>query len=200
MTDCSAWNWTSWRWTAAPPRRPVVARLPDPAQWTAANRAGTARSPSRPMAARWSRWLPRPIAATTGWWRRPWTPSAWPLRGPPSQWGTVKPPWISDTRPHRTVADSCTRPERTPSIPRGVHGVHTVFLSTRRSVRLFNHHRPDARPDRTWRAPLGDRPAGRSRADSAQRSGPTVRSAVLSGVPPAARSSGRSARGDRRPG
>jgi transposase len=32
------WNWSTWPWTGAPPRRPAAARLPDPVPWTAASR------------------------------------------------------------------------------------------------------------------------------------------------------------------
>ena len=38
MTSCSAWSWSSWRWTAVPPKRPAAARWPGRARWTAANK------------------------------------------------------------------------------------------------------------------------------------------------------------------
>jgi Putative transposase of IS4/5 family (DUF4096) len=41
--SCSAWSWSSWRWTAGPPRRPAAARSPGPARSTVASR-GVKRS------------------------------------------------------------------------------------------------------------------------------------------------------------
>ena len=46
------WSWRTWRWTAAPPRPPAAARPPDPAQWTAASRASSARWPPKRPASR----------------------------------------------------------------------------------------------------------------------------------------------------
>jgi hypothetical protein len=66
MTSCSAWNWSSWRWTAAPPRHPAAARPPGPAQWTAANKASSARSRSRRPASRWLPCRPRPTSTGDG--------------------------------------------------------------------------------------------------------------------------------------
>jgi transposase len=37
-TGCSAWSWSSWPWTAAPPRRPAAARLLGPARWIGVSR------------------------------------------------------------------------------------------------------------------------------------------------------------------
>jgi transposase len=36
---CSGWTWSSWRWTAAPPRRPAAGRSPARARSTVASRA-----------------------------------------------------------------------------------------------------------------------------------------------------------------
>jgi hypothetical protein len=41
-TGCSGWNWSTWRSTAASPRRPAATRPPGPASWTAASRASSA--------------------------------------------------------------------------------------------------------------------------------------------------------------
>ena len=38
-SSCSGWSWSTWRWTAASPRRPAAARQPGRARWIAASRA-----------------------------------------------------------------------------------------------------------------------------------------------------------------
>jgi transposase len=47
-------------------RRPAAARPPGPARWTAANKGGNARSPSRRAASRWPRCRPRPTSTGDG--------------------------------------------------------------------------------------------------------------------------------------
>src|SRR6266508_3279823 len=84
-TECTAWSWSSWRWTGAPPRHPAAARWPGPAPWIDASRASSARSPSRRAASRWRRCQPQPTSATTGCWPPPWTPSGCSARYPPGR-------------------------------------------------------------------------------------------------------------------
>src|SRR6266545_1349562 len=87
----SAWNWSTWRWMGAPPRRPAAARLPGPAQWTAASRDSSARWSPTHAASRWGRCPPRPTTGTTGCWLPPWTPSAWSGCCPSGRWCTWTP-------------------------------------------------------------------------------------------------------------
>jgi hypothetical protein len=70
-SGCSAWSWSTWRWTDASPRRPAAARLPGPARWTVASKASNAPSSLTLVASRWGWWLPRPTAAMMGCWPRP---------------------------------------------------------------------------------------------------------------------------------
>ena len=37
-SGCSAWNWSTWPWTGASPKRPAAARPPAPARWTIASK------------------------------------------------------------------------------------------------------------------------------------------------------------------
>jgi hypothetical protein len=112
MTSCSAWSWSSWRWTAAPPRHPAAARPPDPAQGPPQARpqalgggrsgrhpVGGAAGPGQPSRRRAaggdpgrhgrsvrcppSRWCTWTPARTTSPAGRSWPSAAWWARSPP---------------------------------------------------------------------------------------------------------------------